>query len=55
VYAGCKDLDRAFQWLERGYKQRDEGLNSMKVDPMLANVRQDPRFKALLRKMNLPE
>jgi adenylate cyclase len=55
VYAGRKDLDRAFQWLERAYKQRDEGLNIMKVDPMLANVRHDPRYNALLRKMNLPE
>jgi adenylate cyclase len=55
VYAGRKDLDGAFRWLERAYKQRDEGLNIMKVDPMLANLRLDPRYKALLRKMNLPE
>jgi Flp pilus assembly protein TadD len=55
VYAGRKDLDGAFHWLERGYKQRDEGLTAMKVDPLLANLRQDSRYKALLRKMNLPE
>jgi hypothetical protein len=42
------------QWLERAYKQRDGGLNALKVDPMLKNVRQDPRYKALLLKMNLP-
>jgi TolB-like protein len=55
VYAGRKDRDGAFRWLERGFKQRDEGLTALKVDPLLANLRQDPRYKALLRKMNLPE
>jgi adenylate cyclase len=55
VYAERKDLDQAYHWLERAYKQRDGGLNALKVDPMLRNVRQDPRYKALLRKMNLPE
>ncbi|MGC1389250.1 MAG: TIR domain-containing protein [Steroidobacteraceae bacterium] len=54
VYAGRKDLDRTFQWLDRAYKQRDGGLNALKVDPMLQNVRQDPRYKTLLLKMNLP-
>jgi tetratricopeptide (TPR) repeat protein len=54
VYAGRKDLDRTFHWLERAYKQRDGGLNALKVDPMLKNVRQDPRYQALLSKMNLP-
>ena len=54
VYAGRKDLDRTFHWLERAYKQRDGGLNALKVDPMLKNVRQDPRYQTLLSKMNLP-
>jgi TolB-like protein len=55
VYAGRKDLDGAFHWLERAYKQRDGGLNDLKVDPLLAKVRDDPRYNALLRKMNLPQ
>jgi len=32
----------------------DGGLNALKVDPMLKNVRYDPGYKALLLKMNLP-
>jgi adenylate cyclase len=55
VYAGRKDLDGAIHWLERALKQRDGGLNALKIDPTLANVRHDPRYNALLRKMNLPE
>jgi adenylate cyclase len=55
VYARRKDLDGAFRWLERAYKQRDEGLSVLKSDPVLDNIRQDPRFKALLHKLNLPE
>jgi tetratricopeptide (TPR) repeat protein len=55
VFAWRGGKDRAFEWLERAYQQRDGGLSSMEVDPLLDSSRGDPRFKALLRKMNLPE
>jgi hypothetical protein len=54
-YAGRKDADRAFSWLERAYRQHDGGLLNLKVDTRFTNLRQDPRFAALLRRMNLPE
>jgi hypothetical protein len=41
--------------LDRAYRQRDGGLSGIKIDPLLANLRTDPRFAALLRKMKLPE
>ena len=41
-------------WLERAYKQRDGGLASMKGDPLLRNLESDPRWKAFLQKMKLP-
>ena len=47
--------DKAFDWLERAYRQRDGGLSDIKTDPPLANLRDDPRYNAFLRKMNLPE
>jgi hypothetical protein len=47
--------DRAFEWLERAYAKRDSDLYYVKGDPLLRNLESDPRYKAFLRKMNLPE
>jgi hypothetical protein len=55
VYAWWVDKDNAFQWLDRASVQHDGGLILVKVDPLLKSIRPDPRFKAFLRKMNLPE
>ncbi len=54
-YADRNDRDRAFAWLERAYGQHDSGLAGVRDDPLLKNLVPDPRFKAVLRKMNLPE
>jgi hypothetical protein len=55
VFAWRGEKDRAFEWLERAYKQRDNQLPDIKYDPWMKSLRADPRFKALLRKMKLPE
>jgi TolB-like protein len=55
VYAVRGEKDRAFEWLNRAYEARDEDLYIIKGDPLFKNLEDDPRFKALLRKMNLPE
>jgi tetratricopeptide (TPR) repeat protein len=49
------EKDKAFEWLERAYQQRDGGLSEVKVDLLLDRLHGDSRFKALLKKMNLPE
>jgi hypothetical protein len=54
-YAGRGDTGRALSWLERAYRQRDGGLEILKVLPTFKNLRQDPRFAQLLRKLNNPE
>ncbi len=54
VYAWWGEKDRAFEWLERAYSQRDSGLLHLKGDPLLRKLRGDPRYTALLKKMNLP-
>jgi TolB-like protein len=54
-YAWRDEKDRAFEWLERAYQQRDGGLAEIKGDPPLASLRGDRRYKAFLHKMNLPE
>jgi TolB-like protein len=55
VYAARNDIDRAMYWLEQAHELHDSGLLSMKNDPMLRNLEHDPRYKAFIRKMNLPE
>ena len=54
VYAYRRELDRAFEWLDRAYAQRDGGLAEIKGDPLLRNLEADPRYAALLRKLRLP-
>jgi serine/threonine-protein kinase len=55
IYAWRGEKDKAFEWLERAYQQQDGGLSRVKGDALLKSLRNDPRFNALLRKMNLPE
>jgi TolB-like protein len=45
--------DLGFKWLEKGYEEHDGWLMNMKVDFLLDDVRDDPRFSALLKKMGL--
>ncbi len=54
IHAWRGEKDRAFEWLERAYEVRDPGLSYLKFDQMLDKVRSDPRFTALLKRMNLP-
>jgi TolB-like protein/tetratricopeptide (TPR) repeat protein len=55
TYARRGDADRAFEWLERAYQQHDDSLAGLKVSYGFRNLHADPRYKAMLRKMNLPE
>jgi TolB-like protein/thioredoxin-like negative regulator of GroEL len=55
VYAWRGDTEQVFHWLDRAYVQRDGGLATMKTNSILAALRGDARYKALLGKMNLPE
>jgi TolB-like protein len=53
VYAWRGEKDKAFEWLERSYRQHDGGLTYLSYDRWLASLRADPRFKALLAKLKL--
>ncbi len=53
VYAWRGEKDRAFSWLERAVADSG-GVAGLRTDPFLGNLRDDPRFKALLRKMKQP-
>lgn len=54
-YAVLGDKDGAFRWLQRAYEQRDADLVSLKVEPALAGLRTEARFRELLRRVGLPE
>ena len=49
------EAEQAFAWLERAYAQKDVELYWIKGDRLLKSLEGDPRYKAFLRRMNLPE
>jgi serine/threonine protein kinase/TolB-like protein/Tfp pilus assembly protein PilF len=55
AYAYRGDIDAAFNWLDLAYVRRDYGMPFFRTDPLLQNLRRDPRFKELSAKMKLPD
>ncbi len=51
IYAGLGEKDRAFEWLEKAFEQRDNGLVELKVVPMLDSLRSDPRFRDFVQRV----
>ncbi len=51
VYAGLRDFDQAFAWLERSID--DQSMTWMIMEPFVEDVRQDPRFDRLMRRIGL--
>ena len=49
------EADRAFEWLERAYAQRNPGLGRIKVSPLLKNLYGDLRWQPFLIKMGLAD
>jgi tetratricopeptide (TPR) repeat protein len=55
VYVALGDKDKAFAELEKAFEQLDWNLHRLKVDPLMDRLRDDPRFNAMLKRLNLPE
>lgn len=53
-YAWQGDRDKAFEWLDKAFVQRDGGLAEVKYDPLLKSLRGDPRYVPFLERMGLP-
>ena len=51
VYTQWGNIAKALKWLETAYRVRDPGLIELKVDPLLDPLRQEPRYKAIERKL----
>ncbi|MEO7394657.1 MAG: tetratricopeptide repeat protein, partial [Chitinophagaceae bacterium] len=54
IYAFRGEKDKAFEWLEKSYLARESRLTYLKGNPLLKNLWLDQRYKALMKKMNLP-
>jgi eukaryotic-like serine/threonine-protein kinase len=49
------DIDQAMHWLEQAHRNRDAGVADLLRSPFLrGDIARDPRYRAFLRKMNLP-
>ncbi|MBA7494004.1 Serine/threonine-protein kinase PknD [subsurface metagenome] len=54
LYFHIGDIDNGFVFLEKSYEERETLMSELKIHPSIEeNVRSDPRFKAMLKKMNL--
>lgn len=55
TYSSLGNKDRAFAWLEKAVEQHNWMIIYLKRDDVWNPLRSDPRFKALLRRVGLPE
>ena len=55
IYAFRGESDEAFKWLDRAYAQKDTLLHGIKYRTDFDKLHDDPRYKAFLKKMNLPQ
>jgi serine/threonine-protein kinase len=51
AYFSLGENEEGWKWLEKAYDERSYGLTWLKVDPIFDNIRSDPRFQAMLKKM----
>src|SRR5947199_223135 len=54
VYAWRGETDKAFEWLQISFDNRDTGTLSLLIDPLMRSLRGDPRYKSILEKIGLP-
>jgi hypothetical protein len=50
ILAWRNERDRAFEWLDKAVTQQDPGLSEIAVEPLCANLHDDPRSLPFLRK-----
>ena len=55
VNVGLGEYDEAMRWFEVAYEERDISLVWLKVDWVYDRLRSDPRFKAILDRMDFPD
>ena len=53
VYAALGDKDRAFEWLEAAFEERDWWMPMLTVEPLFDPLRDDPRFEDLVKRVGI--
>jgi TolB-like protein/Flp pilus assembly protein TadD len=51
IYAGLGDIDRAIEWLEKGFEERSSALVRLRVNPRYDRLRADSRFQRLTERV----
>jgi TolB-like protein/DNA-binding winged helix-turn-helix (wHTH) protein len=54
IYAQWGDTDKALKYLARALSEHDQGLEDLKVNPLLDPLRKEPRFHAIERALKFP-
>ena len=54
IYALRSDADKAFEWLDNAWRDRDATIGNLLFDPVMLRYKNDPRFAAFCRKVGLP-
>ena len=54
IYSQWGDLPKALAWLEKALRLRDPGLTTLKVDPFLDPLRNEPRFQSIQQALAFP-
>ena len=55
AYYGLGETDEAIAWLEKGFRQRDVRMTFLKVDPKWNDLRTDPRFTDIERRVGFQQ
>src|ERR1700730_3981017 len=54
IYTGLGEKSTAMDWLDKAYKERNDRLVYLNVDPMADSLRSEPRFRDLMKRLHLP-
>ena len=53
IHASLGELDQAFEWMEKAFQESAPIIRGLKTDPLFDNLRPDPRFADLMRRVGL--
>ena len=53
IHIGLGEFDRAVEWLEKAFRDRDTSISTLKTEPAYDSVRSTPAFRDLLRRLKL--